>query len=86
MMKLYEVATAGEVAGRWRAAGERIGLTDTEAKYLAPPLGTSLTPVEEKRKAGHGKLDGRQRRNRSRADRLGSRPAVDHDDSDDANR
>lgn len=86
MKKIYEVSAAGEVAGRWHTAGERIEMTEAEAKYLAPPLGTILIPVVEKRKSDHGKLDGRQRKRRHRAHRLVARPAVDNDDPDHADR
>lgn len=68
MKKLYEVTADGEVARRWRAAGERVEMTETEAKYLAPPLGSILIPMEDVRKAGDGKLDRHKRRRRDRSD------------------
>ena len=68
MKKSYEVAADGEVARRWRVAGERVEMTEMEAKYLAPPLGSILIPVEDVRKAGNGKFDRHQRRRRDRSD------------------
>ena len=84
MKRTYEVVAAGEIAGRWRNAGDRIEMTHTEAKYLVPPLGANLIPADEKRKADHGKLDGNKRQRRNGPGGLGARPAVDRQDPDDA--
>lgn len=63
MKRLYEVVTSCEVAGRWRKSGDRVELTAAEAKYLAPPLGAILLPVDAEGRKGaeDGRVDRRQR-------------------------
>lgn len=61
MKQKYTVATACEVAGKWREAGETIEMTADEAKYLAPPYGSVL-----ERKDADGRFDGNKRHRRRR--------------------
>lgn len=67
MTKTYVVTADGELAGKWRRAGELVSMTAAEAKYLCPPLGTRLIEQAEQRTADHGKLDRRQRKRRNRS-------------------
>ena len=46
-MAKYKVRLDCEVAGRWRTTAEEFELTDTAAKYLLPPYGNGLVPVDE---------------------------------------
>lgn len=79
-MKTYTVRTPCECAGAWRVPGKPFHLTDEQARYLAPPYGSVVTPVEN----DDGRQHGRKRANRPRPERLATRPAVDRENTDDA--
>ena len=61
-MKNYKVRTGCEIAGRWRAAGSTIALSDAQARELAPPFGSVVAPIEEKKDAKLPRAKRRQRR------------------------
>jgi hypothetical protein len=44
----YEVTRAREINGVWRKIGERVPLTEAQAKYYLPPMGSGLKPVAAK--------------------------------------
>ena len=66
-MKNYRVRTGCEIAGRWRDAGEIVGLTEDQARELAPPFGDVVAPVSENEESSDGRLDRRKRHNRKAA-------------------
>lgn len=79
-MKDYKVRTGCPIAGRWRSAGEIISLTDDQARELAPPFGSVVSPVTNDG-AKNAKLNRRKRNNRRSPDRLGTHPTVDPDNT-----
>jgi hypothetical protein len=55
--KNYTVLEGCEVAGVWRVAGKPFQLTDEQAKYLAPPLGSTIVPVVVPKGRRRGRLN-----------------------------
>lgn len=85
----YRVRTGCEIAGRWRDAGETVSLTAGQAQELAPPFGnvvSRIVPETPNESSDHAKLHRNKRRDRRAAQRLGTHPAVDPQDPDDADR
>ena len=80
-MPNYRVKTACEVLGKWREKDAVIDADPRQVRELVAPFGNVLERQEDK---GNGAVSRGGRIKRGKADGLGTRPAVNPENTDDA--